>query len=317
MKVSSITKNPVARKVTNSIKSPMRKAIAGAMMMTAVLGGTAVANAKTNNNDRIINQTEVVSAEGAKALASMTLQSPTVPTQINNSIKNRIANSAETQTEREEDCKAIDMLFKNYGTYVATIYCQHALNNEYCNTRLLKNTNMTKYYNLFKAESAELHAEFPYIPLAADFSAYKNTIDQVAKHIDEVYEPWFNNYIASIANGNDLSFDKCNKALDEVVKSNSWADIDYYNEQVNVFLFVCKRSNKDVNSIKIKSDLLAYKMFLIDTMYYNNVFENTGLYDLIHGYALDNYVVNGSRIDSAYEDIVGAKINPLVYIYEK
>lgn len=52
MKVSSIIKNPVARKVTNSIKLPMRKAIAGAMMMTAVLGGTAVANAKTTNNDR-------------------------------------------------------------------------------------------------------------------------------------------------------------------------------------------------------------------------------------------------------------------------
>ena len=78
MKVSSITKNPVARKVTNSIKSPMRKAVAGAMMMTAVLGAT-VANAKTTNNDRVINHTEIVSAEGAKALASMTLQSPTVP----------------------------------------------------------------------------------------------------------------------------------------------------------------------------------------------------------------------------------------------
>jgi hypothetical protein len=206
MKVSSIIKNPVARKVTNSIKTPIRKALAGAMMMTAVLGGTAVVNAKTTNNERAINRTEVISAEGAKALASMTLQSPTVPNVHNNSIDKRIIGIAENNDEIASNTQILNDLYNSCGTYVTSIYAQHILDNTYFNEKLLKKTNLRPYYDLlcYSRTNFEPYRSQPEL----SYETYLERIEQASKHFEEVYNPWIEGILVSVINSNNLSFEE-------------------------------------------------------------------------------------------------------------
>ena len=319
MKVSSIIKNPVARKVTNSIKIPIRKVLAGAMMMTAVLGGSAVANAKTTNNDRVINQTEVVSAEGAKALASMTLQSPTVPKVHNNSIDKRIIGIAENNDEIASNTQILNDLYNSCGTYVTSIYAQHILDNTYFNEKLLKKTNLRPYYDLlcYSRTNFQPYRSQPEL----SYETYLERIEQASKHFEEVYNPWIEGILVSVINSNNLSFEEANKILDNIVVDNTWTNKDGYDRDVNRFMFVLERSNKDLNSVKVKSDILAYKMYLIDNMYYKYVSGLLGIHRLLYGNdSIDGgfYRESGTRnADSPITEVIGANIDPLVYIYEK
>ena len=256
MKVSSIIKNPVARKVTNSIKTPMRKAVASAMMMTAVLGGTAVANAKTTNNDRVINQTEVVSAEGAKALASMTLQSPTVPKVHMNSLDRRILALYPAGPERNQNLQVLNQTYNDYGTYVASIYIQHLLDQEYFVERFLKKTDWNKVLETFESNRGE------------DFiteEQCQNSIDFIIDNLSNTYSPWILGKINNLISSGDFSFENCNKMLDDIANTNSWIDKEWYDLQV------LRATNIMNDSVDAKALTLAHKVRLIGCEYVRNL----------------------------------------------
>ena len=261
MKVSSIVKNPVVKKVTNSIKSPMRKAVAGAMMMTAVLGGTAIANAKTTNNDRVINHTEVVSAEAAKALASQNVQLQDLYGGYFDSKRLDalyLSIFAKTPSERATMKNDIKDIRSQYGNYLTAIYLEISMFDKLLNDDVLKSDSaFEKYYNLAKQNNASSLSAY-------DKNSYKQAAQEVSQNIDQLNE-YFVATIGELFQDGKTSFEDCSKRLDEIMQIQADAFpqektniLNNYKEKVQKFekSFSGSRSNG-------KEEIIAYKTFLI------------------------------------------------------
>ena len=260
MKVSSIIKNPVTQKVTNTIKTPMRKAVAGAMMMTAVLGGTAVANAKTTNNDRVINQTEVVSAEGARALASQNIQLQDVYGGYFDSKRLDalyLSIFAKTPSERATMKNEIKNIRSQYGNYLTAMFLEVSMFDKLLNEDVLKSDSaFDKYYNLAKQNNASRLSAY-------DKNSYKQTAQELSQNIDQLNE-YFLTTIAELFQNGKTSFEDCSKKLDEImrVQANAFPEekasiLNNYNEKIKQFEKSFSGSNNG------KEEIIAYKTFLI------------------------------------------------------
>ncbi len=260
MKVSSIMKNPVTQKVTNTIKTPMRKAVAGAMMMTAVLGGTAVANAKTTNNDRVINQTEVVSIEGAKALASQNIQLQDIYGGYFDSKRLDalyLSIFAKTPSERATMKNEIKNIRSQYGNYLTAMFLEVSMFDKLLNEDVLKSDSaFDKYYNLAKQNNASRLSAY-------DKNSYKQTAQELSQNIDQLNE-YFLTTIAELFQNGKTSFEDCSKKLDEImlVQANAFPEekasiLNNYNEKIKQFEKSFSGSNNG------KEEIIAYKTFLI------------------------------------------------------
>ena len=260
MKVSSIIKNPVAQKVTNSIKAPMRKAVASAMMMTAVLGGSAVANAKTTNNDRVINQTEVVSAEGAKALASQNVQLQDIYGGHFDSKRLDalyLSIFAKTPSERATMKNEIKDIRSQYGNYLTAMFLEVSMFDKLLNEDVLKSDSaFEKYYNLAKQNNASSLSAY-------DKNSYKQTAQELSQNIDQLNE-YFLTTIAELFQNGKTSFEDCSKKLDEIMQIQADAFPQEKTNILNNYKEKVQKFEKSFSgSSNGKEEIIAYKTFLI------------------------------------------------------
>ncbi len=262
MKVSSII-NPITQKVTNSMKSPIRKAVAGAMMMTAVLGGSSVVNAKMINNDRTINQTEVVSAEGAKALASQSVQIQDIYGGYFDSKRLDalyLSIFAKTPSERATMKSEIKDIRSQYGNYLTAMFLEVSMYDKLLNENVLKSdSEFDKYYNLAKQNN--------YSRLSAyDKDSYKKAAQELSQNIDQLNE-YFLITISELYQNGKTSYEDCSKKLDEImqIQANALPEEDKtyilnkYNERIQKF----EKHFSGSNSNNVKEEIIAYKTFLI------------------------------------------------------
>ncbi len=317
MKVSSIVKMPILRKVA-----------ASAMMMTTVLGGASVVNAKPSNNNKTINQTEVVSSEGAKALASQIIQGPTITKERFTILDNRMMQLYTSESEKAQLKEIIDETYNKQGTFLTTVWGQHSLFNEYFNERVLKdNTKIQKYYNKYVSnlkadaqacretgnnwqELGDIEQKNYWYEKAKkiengiyDYNTCLKKVNAFSKYLDEQYEPWFFAHIQSSIEEGKLSFADWDKKLDDLVAANDgdWADKSEYDKAI----FIYTKVVPDLNNTKEKARFIAYKVFLLDKMFYTHMAEKFGLFNLL---IRESYENKNSALKEAYSNC-----NPLDY----
>ena len=253
MKVSSIIKSPIARKVA-----------ASAMLMTAVLGGSATANASNTNCNKPLNQTEVVSKEAAKAVSNLAIQSPQNTIKRNVRSDERLLLTAKDNEMRGVIQKYLTETYAEKGLFHATASIQLSTSVEATDRMLtLMGTTQMHYDN--PTHHSSLLYTYCFQPDGMSWEEFNNSI----KKENERIMPLVSGYASGLEAGLDelaqrtkgkLSAEACLEYIDNHYKQIFGEDKfnNSYIPAVNNFKSKQTNANSDIG----KSNLIAYKTHL-------------------------------------------------------
>lgn len=217
--------------------------------------------------DKAPNQTEVVSKEGAAALRAMnvqTVQQASVPNVHNTKLDNTLRKFIESNDDKEFVNGILSNVYKENGTFLGSALLQHEINSQQLfafmsgNTKVMIENGINpklgkeiksfgeKFYTTVTPNSEkvinwvlEVHNSVLMNLLQFD---HKPNADEVCKRLDNIAKT------------------KVNFSKNELAKYLSYSN-DFMKNKINM--------RQDTQAM---SDLIAYKMFLIDeTIFYNKL----------------------------------------------
>lgn len=220
------------------------------------------------------NNTEVVSKASAEAIkASVAPQvSGTVPTVHNT----KLDNTMRKYIESADDKKMVDIFlndtYKNCGTFLASAYVQHEIDTQQFYAFLNGNTKLLKKNNINPALAEEIEGYGP--------NFYKSLTTHV-ESIKNWYKEKFNPFMMS--NIFDLDHqptaEEMSKKIDHYVVNNSGFHndecIEYWRSQRNFQ----EKELKNRTDTQSMSDLIAFKMYLVDMITLRKVLGQSQAFD--------------------------------------
>ena len=297
MKVSSIVKTPI-----------VRKAVAGAMMMTAVLGSSASVNAKPIDNNKTINQTEVLSSEGSLALANLFVQSPTYSTAKNQKLDNLyLSIMSNNEAEKARKASELNSNYTNYGTFVTAILSEANMVDKLLNQDILKSE---EGFNSIYTKAKTNNKFKEYGMNTDDKTTYWNVVQQSSSNFDNLNKVLLNKLSGILQNGKP-SYEDCSKMLDNLMRMVVSSDEETtYDESIlkrytdNVKIYNDMMNHKYPNNPAAKAEVIAYQVFYIYKTYANTVFKQYNLHPLFFS------VYDNTNRTNRMIDVILEKANP-------
>lgn len=241
--------------------------IAGLMLLAGSLGMRATNPIKTVKPES--NQTEVVSREGAEAMKSLSLQQVNqtqVPTVHNPKLDNMLRKFIETPEEKAYYENIINNVYKLNGTFLGSAVAQHEIDLQTFYAFMTKNTKMMKNNNINPELAKKIESFGP------DF--FKTVTPKEKEATDwafDIYTPLLN---ANLKFDHKPTADEVLIRLDNIAREKSGLNknelIDYYVYSRD-FETIKINNKKDTQS---QSDLIAYKMFMIDRLVMERILRN-------------------------------------------
>ena len=227
-----------------------RKFIATTMFATAVLGagalGTAAQTSKTHPQ-----QVELVSKDAASALQahSFTIEPPQVS--HNRKLDRLYIKNCEQDKTAKYKRETLNAIYNVYGTYGATIEIQRNIDDHFFNETL------DKYLEHFSIIDKKREKASNAI---SDFNTWRNDV-----FYTELFKDELKMYEEQEYPNADFAIETIDKHINNR-KFFSKEDSEIYKKGTNYFL----SKQKDKTSSKAKSDLLAYKVHLINSIAFYN-----------------------------------------------
>lgn len=221
------------------------------------------------------NQTEVVSKAGAEALKATSLQEvnqASIPTFNNRKLDNTLRKFATNEDDKKAINDILSSIYKENGTFLSSVLIQHEIDCQNlkafldCNNDLLINNNI----------NPELGKEIK--GYGEEFSkTIKPKADEITTWLTEEYTPTI---FKLLQFGKTPNADEVIKKLDHIAAKNAGFDL---REQVRYFEssdVYKQKALKDRTDTQAKSDLAAYKMFLIDKLIMKGSLKNSGVFGI-------------------------------------
>ena len=261
--------------------------IAKAGILSGLLMGAVTLNAtnpitKTKAPEQ--NQTEIVSKEGAAALRATSLQGiqqVSVPTVHNQKLDNALRKYIESPEDKEYIDGIINNIYKDNGTYLGSALMQHEIDMQQLCSFMSGNHDVLIKNNI-NPEFGKTIKEFG--------PAFYKT---VTPREEKVVNWLMNSYTPNLTN--DLQFDHKPTAeevcirLDNIAKTKAGFtrdDIIDYTALNNRFIKNKIKMNKDTQSM---SDLIAYKIYLIDKIMFEKELGGIGVFKDIGRFEKNGY----------------------------
>lgn len=248
------------------VKTPAVRNFATATMLTlGVLGVGACAGGSANKTAEQ-TQTEVISAEGAEALKAMNVETPLYSNEINKQIYDKTISKYSTKEDKLEVAYNLIDLFDVAGTFLGTAEAQRTYDENLINdlTYSLEDKVDNKpaasaldylrlqMFNYFKASRSVEFAEFE---KNGPFSAQKMslTLDNTLENLDFLSKRQKKLYHKSVDN------------------------------------FKKMQNNTTQGNVKALSDLISYKVFLMDKIALETLIEDSKVLDSEEKISKDDY----------------------------
>lgn len=240
MNISAIAKNPVVRNV---------------VLGTMLAGSALAAQAASSNSSARVKEpasTHIMSSAAASALAASQLAS--TPSFEHSKKMDEKVFSMTPPEELESDKKVMDELYSTYGTYLAVMWIQGSVTEvaytRACDAQLadLKNKGYSKYGEELTKKEVAFYKD----------SKLPNYMDRRNSSLIN-----FINSQTSVA-----GYDQCSSFIDsfaEDVFEYMPENKDKYKQGVRDYLK--NVPSRSLNTVQGKADYLAYKMFLVDSLY--------------------------------------------------
>ena len=256
--------------------SPVVKKVAVATMLTTAVVGTNATNLKVEKNNNTYNQTEVVSKETATAMRNLVLNNSSQKNEHNKKIDKLLLDTCGNRKEVKDVKNSMEAVYRVFGTYGAIIELQRSLDDYYIDKSF---ENYFSHYNVTDAD--------------------EEIADQVISHFygwrDNVYyTELFKSELEMYGKTDAPSAAECIAVIDNHINNKEFfkdSDVDLYEEFSNRFI----SKQVETESVQAKSDLLAYKVHLLNSIAFSNyflesrkmpcehIFLNTLGYDFING----------------------------------
>ncbi len=219
------------------------------------------------------NYTEVISKEGAEALKTRSLQGinqASVPTMHNTKLDNTLRKFISNKDDEESINGMISEVYKNEGTFLASAYMQHEINCQQLGLLLDCKTDMLINNDINPKLGEKVKKIGP---------KFYNSIKKYGEDTSKWLENSYSNSIYSL-----LSFDH-KPTGEEVIER-----IDYIaekkagftvNELIDYYTFTKGFQRNKINNKKDTqslSDLIAYKMFMLDKLMFLKSMLNGGIF---------------------------------------
>lgn len=247
------------------------KGFIGAIIASTVLLG-ASSPIKNTKQETQPAQTELMSKESAEALKANSLQqTPTVPTVHNPKLDATYKKFAESQEDLNFINKKCNDMYNNLGTYFGTAIIQKEIDSRMLIALLQKKTGLIIKNNI----NSQLGKK-----IESFGEPFYKTITPNA----DVITQWLYKYNAVI--NNNLKFDhkptaeEVNDRLDFIAENKmqfTQDELIEYRVNCNDFLYNHIKDKKGTQAI---SDMIAYKMFIIDRLAFSKTLYGAGVFGL-------------------------------------
>ena len=254
----------------SAVNSTVRKFVFGAAIAgTAMLLG-ASSPIKNTRAESEPQKTELMSRETANALRVNSLQqTPTVPTVQNPKLDATLKKFAESQEEIQAFAELQNNVYSDYGTYLGSALLQKEIDKQmlwaflYGRTDLLISNNI----NVKLGEKIKGFGEAFYKTITPNADIVNNWKH---KYSDIINSNLYFDHKPTAEEVSDrldyIAENKCNFTKEEIIQ---------YKVYCNDFLH---NHIKDKRGIQPASDLLAYKMFMIDKLNFAKELYGTGVF---------------------------------------
>ena len=245
------------------------KGFIGAIIASSVLLG-ASSPIKSTKQETQPAQTELMSKESAEALKANSLQqTPTVPTVHNPKLDATLKKFAINENDLTDFNTFINNTYKNCGTYLGTALLQMQTDVQMLQTLIGRNTNLVIKNNINPS-------------LARKIEGYGDAFFKTITPNKDVINNWIPKYMAVIEN--NLRFDhkptaeEVNDRLDFIAKNK----MQFTQEELFEYLIYSddflRNKIKNNRGIVAASDLLAFKMFMIDRLAFAKTLYGAGVF---------------------------------------
>lgn len=230
-----------------------RKFIATAMLATSVLATNAATIQEGKNKATQATQTELVGTDAAKAAMTNAVKIETFSLEHNKKLDDIYLKNCLPEMSKKDKKSNLDAIYRVYGTYGATIEIQRAIDSHFIEKTI--NSYMNHYALTDKERSTAQE-------ITAHFYGWQ---DQV------LFTDLFRDELKMYEEQELPSAEKAISYVDRHINNKDFfteADKKVYEEHSKIFQ--SKQVNK--NSSQALSDLLAYKVHLLDALAINNYF---------------------------------------------
>lgn len=245
------------------------KGFIGAIIASSVLLG-ASSTIKNTKQETQPAQTELMSKESAEALKANSLQqTPTVPTVHNPKLDATYKKFAESQEDLNFINKKCNDMYNNLGTYFGTAIIQKEIDSRMLIALLQKKTGLIIKNNINPQ-------------LGKKIESFGEPFYKTITPNADVITQWLYKYNAVI--NNNLKFDhkptaeEVNDRLDFIAKNK----MQFTQEELSEYLIYSddflRNKIKNNRGIVAASDLLAFKMFMIDRLAFAKTLYGAGVF---------------------------------------
>lgn len=258
----------------NSIK----KVATTVMFTTAVLGASAN-ELKRANEANEVNQTELVSKEAATAIKNQAVIKYADKTEHNKKIDELLLDTCNNSKETKEIKKSMDLIYGVLGTYGAMIELQRSLDDFYVDEAFDKYLQQDELTEFDKNNAAQV---------ISHFQGWKDNV-----YYSELFESEIEMYDRTTL----PDADACLAVLDNHINNKEFFAEDdkiIYNEFSNFFL----SKQRETESVQAKSNLIAYKVHLLNSLAFNNYFSKADKMpkEKLFALSLANEFINGKGV---------------------
>lgn len=249
--------------------------ITTSLVISSLLCGIATADAGNKNNKRKNITTEVVSKDVAQSLQSNIFNLGTFSQEHNRKLDRAFLKIIDSKTSSKDKKQYLDSLYNNLGTFGATIELQRNIDDYY-----MQNTFeiFCGHYNFTNKDIIKIEE------MSSKFNQWK----------EEVLYPGLEQKEKALQTDSFLSAEKAIEIVDKHLLNKTFfidGDFDIYNSACENF----KSKQTDKNSAMSKSDLLAYKVHILNALAFKNFInsrdDNTDSH--IFNYYYHRYFING------------------------
>lgn len=238
--------------VKSIISSPLTRKVATMAMLTTSVTLASANNLNTNNVNNETNQTELMSYEAATSLIAKTVDIIDC-SEHNKKLNKLILKNFDKTKDAKEIKTLINETYRTLGTFGATIELQ----------RMLDDISIEKTINLYLSHFSLLDKNRNIAQqIISQFYGWKDNV---------FYTDLKNEEMTLHFSKNSLSANDYINKIDKHINNNKFfnqEEIDFYKTYSKKFV----SQQKDKNSLQAKSDLLAYKVHLLNSLAFNKFF---------------------------------------------
>lgn len=243
--------------------------------LSALLAGSTAmyASNPTKEVNNTLNQTEVVSKAGADALKAANMQiiqQETIPTVHNPNLDATLQKFIESKEDKAYIDNIINNVYKNNGTFLGSVLMQQEIDFQQLCSFLLGNTDIQIKNNINPDLGNEIQS------MGTDFfKSIESDKDNLISFFSDNYLP---SIVKLLSNTKAKDGNSVNEHMDKIADNLSYfndKDKLAYKKACNNFI---KEKNKDNFNNIDKANLSAYKMFVIDKMFYSKLLSAYGIF---------------------------------------